>query len=50
MRRHLNGCHASLPCSGAAESFVSFIPLLGGPAFRRVMTYSSSRPLPILNT
>jgi hypothetical protein len=31
MRRHLNGSHASLPCSGAAESFVSFIPLFGRP-------------------
>jgi hypothetical protein len=29
MRRHLNESHPGLPCSGAAESFVSFIPLLG---------------------
>ena len=27
MRRHLNGRHSCLPYSGAAESFVSFIPL-----------------------
>ena len=30
MRRHLNESHASLPCNGAAESFVSFIPLFDG--------------------
>jgi hypothetical protein len=30
MRRHLNESHARLPCSGAAESFVSFIPLFDG--------------------
>ena len=30
MRRHLNESHAGLPYSGAAESFVSFIPLFDG--------------------
>jgi hypothetical protein len=30
MRRHLNERHAALPYSGAAESFVSFIPLFDG--------------------
>jgi hypothetical protein len=30
MTRHLRESHASLPCSGAAESFVSFIPLFCG--------------------
>ncbi len=32
MRRHLNGSHPGLPYSGAAESFVSFIPLFDGVA------------------
>jgi hypothetical protein len=30
MRRRLNGSHASPPCSGAAVTFVSFIPLFDG--------------------
>jgi hypothetical protein len=30
MRRHLDESHTSLPCSRAAESFVSFIPLFDG--------------------
>jgi hypothetical protein len=30
MRRHLDESHAGLPYSGAAESFVSFIPLFDG--------------------
>ncbi len=34
MRRHLNGSHAGLPCSGAAESFVSFIPLFDSVVHR----------------
>jgi len=32
MRRHVRTSHSGLPCNHAAESFVSFIPLFGGPA------------------
>ena len=39
MRRHLNESHAGRPYAGAAESFVSFIPLLG-------RTWFDPRPLP----
>jgi hypothetical protein len=31
MRRHVRTSHANPPCSHAAESFVSFIPLFGRP-------------------
>jgi hypothetical protein len=41
MRRHLNKSHTSLPCLGAAESFVSFIPLFGGPGSGRTVDASS---------
>ncbi len=45
MRRHLNESRAGLPRSGAAESFVSFIPLFdGAPRLLVVGRLSSVQP------